>query len=251
MEEDEAIECCTSCPNDWMEKPELLPERPKSLLIERFKLLFALDVQGKSQHDMYVAISPNQVCMVGIAPSHPLIQQHRRPSPFTEIAKSEAVSCSKAESVENLVFSTEGGEASLKSTAEGTLGPESAERRGQAIDGELCSNEEYQMPELKRQCIGEEKTDIGSSGVVGSAPSARVNVDHFPLDWLKAVVFDQDSRKASRLNIKECGRSGKKRQSEVVLQPNSFLCRLESTLGERYEEGQCIHCHPLSSNTSL
>lgn len=60
MEEDDII-LQGSCPNDWMDAPSDLPDMPQSLLLERFKLLFALDVNGNSMHDMYVAISPNQV----------------------------------------------------------------------------------------------------------------------------------------------------------------------------------------------
>jgi hypothetical protein len=79
--EDEEESCrggaSTAAPDDWLVNTELLAERPLSLIEERFKQFFTLDVGGQG-YDMYINMLPNGVCIVGLAPSHPLIHHHRR-----------------------------------------------------------------------------------------------------------------------------------------------------------------------------
>lgn len=76
---DEDAPCLRNVPNDWMADPAALPARPQSLMEQRFKQYFAIDVHGCAGHDMYVCALPNGVVVVGLAPSHPLIQEHRHP----------------------------------------------------------------------------------------------------------------------------------------------------------------------------
>lgn len=112
----------------------------------------------------------HQVCLVGLAPSHPLIQQHRQPS--TNAAAPAGP----------------GG-----NLADGASDPDGNPAR---------KREEEELSESKRRCIGgreastrEAVTDAGlSPESIEATPSVSNNikrVDHFPLGRLKGIVFDQ------------------------------------------------------------
>ena len=236
--------CSFDTPNDWMEHVDQLPDRPKSLLEERFKLLFALDVQGKNMHDMYVALLPNQVCMVGLAPSHPLIRRHRRP----DLAEVEAATCSNdpctsaaAQAPALAVVSDAAKEApsevgapalaaeQLVETA-ALLAPQQPQPQLGLTSGE--SHPPYQAGWKRRRGGGGrgEQDDVNDDPLAGG-----LRVDSFPLTALKAINFDVDARQGrSRIDIKDSGRSGKKQNgnSGTVLRSSSCLCRVESNLGE-------------------
>ena len=239
--EEESMPCSFDTPNDWMEHVDQLPDRPKSLLEERFKLLFALDVQGKKMHDMYVALLPNQVCMVGLAPSHPLIRRHRRP----DLMEAEVATCSDEPCTS---ASAQAPALAVASDAAKEAPPEVAppapdasqlvetavqqQPHPQLGDGltSVGSHPPYQAGWKRRRGGKGEQEDVNDDPLAGG-----LRVDSFPLAALKAINFDVDARQGrSRIDIKDSGRSGKKQNgnSGTVLRSNSCLCRVESNLGE-------------------
>ncbi len=189
-------------PNDWMEDPSMLPARPKSSM-DRYKLIFALDVNGHKGHDMFVAALPNQVCIVGLAPSHPLIRRHR------------AEACMR-------------GQASDKAAVQDAAPSPVAAAAAPA-------DEDGGQPPTKRQRASEEPPRQESAAAAAAAEEEEL-VNCFPLSRLKRVDFEVGGGKnpaASRAAIKESGRSGKRPSSGgTYLKPGSLLCKIESTQSE-------------------
>jgi hypothetical protein len=73
-------------PDDLQENVHLLPDRPKSLMEEKYKTYFAVRFQGKDGNDMYVSLLPNQVCIVGLAPSNFLIRSKSKQVKKAQVA---------------------------------------------------------------------------------------------------------------------------------------------------------------------
>ena len=173
--------CPDAAPNDWMEHIDMLPDRPMSLVEERFSLLFALDVQSRPMHDMYVAMLPNQVCMVGLAPSHPLIQRHRSKQASGEPSLS---------SMEAVVASLE--DPGLPMNAHSTSQKEELTSLEKNHGINRQDMPQHDVHNHDRECVNE--------------PAMKF-VDSFPVSRLKTVNFDVDLRPGhSRLDIKESGR---------------------------------------------
>uniref|UniRef100_A0A7S0V3U8 Protein Abitram n=1 Tax=Polytomella parva TaxID=51329 RepID=A0A7S0V3U8_9CHLO len=68
--------------NDWMEHTSLLPPRPRTFIEQKYRQYFMIDCNGHPFHDQYIFVAPNGLCVIGLAPSHPLIKSHRESSGY-------------------------------------------------------------------------------------------------------------------------------------------------------------------------
>lgn len=245
--------------NDWLAHPELLPPRPCSFVEEKYTQLFALDVGGKPFHDQYVALAPNGVAVVGLAPSHPLIAEHRRATgyrtvpykytpadlshlPAQELALAVGYDSDDGEAAEGAdgvpaaagqgpaTAAEQGGTAAVAgaATAAAAAGddPMQADDPTAAAAPPPPANTESKAEGRPSDTVG---PGPGSAAAAGAGAAAEA-ADHspFPSKALARVRFDGGGKDRSQTKL-----SGKKRGQGPHLHPTSVLARLEDADGRR------------------
>lgn len=59
--------------DDCLSDPSALPQRPLTVTETQYERWFKLDVDGKPLHDQYMFVHRNGLCIIGVAPTHPLL----------------------------------------------------------------------------------------------------------------------------------------------------------------------------------
>lgn len=124
-------------PDDCLLDPSSLPKRPLTLTESHYERWFAMDVDGKPMHDQYMYVHRNGLCIIGLAPTHPIITNHRETG-GTNAQTSPSKPSSKCEP-SNLQVTTpsthEGSTPSTTAAAAATVSQPLAQQQQQQADG--------------------------------------------------------------------------------------------------------------------
>ncbi|MEW5310569.1 MAG: hypothetical protein WDW38_002355 [Sanguina aurantia] len=190
--------------DDWMQHVDLLPARPETFVEAKYLRYFAVDVCGHAGHDQYVYIAQNGLAVVGLAPSHPLIREHRSLSSYTPLTQTTAV------------------DAALLSLVQ-TPGPSQSEDDGpaQTADGGGGGSSE---PKAQPKNLNKKAklAPAAQEGAPATDPGTPGPAKSFPLEEVQGVSYVVG--KKDRSSIKTSG----KHAAGSFLQPSSVLCTISS-----------------------
>lgn len=203
--------------DDWMQHIDLLPARPETFIEAKYLRYFATDVQGHAGHDQYVFMAQNGLAVVGLAPSHPLIAEHRKLNKYTPLIQTTVV-----DSALMSLIQTPG------STQLEEEGP------GEAAGGGGSSNPDHQ--DAARPAKRSKATPAGEAAQDESPAAAPGPAESFPLEQLKSISYMVG--KKDRSSIKTSGKSA----AGSFMAPNSTLCTISSK-GNPPRSALVLQCH--------
>ncbi|GAX79823.1 hypothetical protein CEUSTIGMA_g7263.t1 [Chlamydomonas eustigma] len=209
------------CPDDVLESVHLLPDRPKSLIEGKFKTYFAVNYQGVNKNDLFVSLLPNQVCIVGLAPTHFLIK-----------SKSER-DCERYD----LMTET----AATAQTCQHMLNED------RHIDKEIQQSKEAVAPfstvvpeihdsaeTMRHYMDAEGDSRISCDTEVPREEGMRPQLADKMVQQAEPISLSFEVSKEGRSHIKESGRSGKRPSShDTNLKAGSTLCVVEDANHKR------------------
>ena len=189
--------------DDLLEHPELLgptSSRPPTFIEAKYVRLFAVDLHGQFQHDQYVFVAINGLVVVGLAPSHPLIRQHRQRPDYQP-----PITPAPLQQQQQL----------LHTLAAPVLTLQEQQEQQHLSDGRDEADVEEPVDE-------EDKEDEAAASAGCTAATG------FDIEALRRVDFD--CGKKGRAEVKQ---SGKRRLKGNLLKAGSLICRVEAKDGSR------------------
>lgn len=234
-----AAAAAARAPDDWLQQPSLLPQRPLTFIESKYRRLFAVDVQGVVGHDQYVYFAPNGVAVVGVAPGSTLIQRHRQatgyqPLPLKLSAQDAYIASHGPLEDEEAAAEIAGGDEAADdgpaaaADGDGGCGAAAAAGAGHAGDAPGLRSEAAAAAATGPSTAGAEQAHDDASGTkpveVVAEPAAATC---FPVERLQCVNFNVG--KTNRADIKTSGR----KQHGTFLGHDGLLCRVESMDGDR------------------